>query len=268
MLELIQITNDAAFARRCDAIAGMRLFVDLERLGKAERQAGHDTFISRHAIDDVARIREGARRSRLMVRVNPLNPGTGQEIDAVLAQGPDLLMLPMFNDGSQLREFARLVSGRAPFSALMETGGALETVADWAGTDGLEEVYVGLNDLRLSLGHKFMFEALALGVVDRVADVARSNGRRFGFGGIARLDEGLLPGRDVLAEHLRLNSQAVILSRTFHRPDAGDSLERQVAALREAEERLARREPADVEADRVRIAEAIGAISRSLPPGA
>ena len=54
MLELIQITNDPAFARRCDALGGFRLFVDLERLGKAERQAGRNTFISAHRMDDVA----------------------------------------------------------------------------------------------------------------------------------------------------------------------------------------------------------------------
>ena len=63
-----------------------------------------------------------------------------------------------------------------------------------------------------------MFEPLANGLVERVAAAARRQGLRFGFGGIARLDEGLLPGRDVLAEHLRLGSQAVILSRTFHGP--------------------------------------------------
>ena len=60
MLELIQITNDPAFARRCDALGGMRLFVDLERLGKAERQAGRDTFISTHTLDDVGRVQAGA----------------------------------------------------------------------------------------------------------------------------------------------------------------------------------------------------------------
>ena len=52
--------------------------------------------------------------------------------------------------------------------------------------------------------------------VGRVAAMARARGLRFGFGGIARLDDGLLPGRDVLAEHLRLGSGSVILSRTFH----------------------------------------------------
>src|SRR6185369_17264009 len=114
MLELIQISNDPAFARRCDALGGFRLFVDLERLGKAERQAGRNTFISAHELADVARIRDAARRSRLMVRVNPLHEGTADELDAVLAHGPDLLMLPMFASGVELRSFSNLVAARAP----------------------------------------------------------------------------------------------------------------------------------------------------------
>jgi 2-keto-3-deoxy-L-rhamnonate aldolase RhmA len=268
MLELIQITNDPAFARRCDALEGMRVWVDLERMGKAERQAGRDTFISRHVIDDVARVRDVLRRTRLMVRVNPLHPGSAEEIDAVLAQGADQLMLPMFGGSADLQAFSRLVGARVPFTALLETPGALDTVADWAATPGLQEIYVGLNDLHLALGHRFMFEALALGLVDRVAEVAHRAGRRFGFGGIARLDEGLLPGRDVLAEHLRLGSQAVILSRTFHRPDIADSFEAQVAALRQAEAELAARDADSIEGDRVRIANAIRVLARDLPPRA
>ena len=265
MLELIQITNDAAFARRCDALRGLRLFVDLERLGKAERQAGRNTFISRHEITDVARIRDATRHGRLMVRVNPLHEHTRAEVDAVLAHGPDLLMLPMFTGPAAVREFAAIVEGRVPFTALLETSGAFETIHDWVGTPGLEEVYVGLNDLHLSLGLPFMFQPLALGMVDTVAARAREAGTRFGFGGIARLDEGLLPGRDVLAEHLRLGSRAVILSRTFHRDDGDSAFERQVAALREAESQLALRSPAQVESDRMRIAQAILRIADGMP---
>src|SRR4051812_20885162 len=85
MLELIQITNDPAFAQRCDALGGFRLFVDLERAGKAERQAGRNTFISTHQVEDVGRVKRVLQRSRLMVRVNPLHAGTASEIDAVLA---------------------------------------------------------------------------------------------------------------------------------------------------------------------------------------
>jgi hypothetical protein len=261
MLELIQISNDPEFARRCDALGGIRLFVDLERLGKAERQAGRNTFISAHELDDVGRIKRALSNSRLMVRVNPLNPGTRDEVEAVLAGGADMLMLPMFTQASELREFCGLVEGRVPVVPLLATGEALACLDDWVATPGLGEIYVGLNDLHLSLGHRFMFEPLALGMVDRVAAAARSNGVRFGFGGIARLADGLLPGRDVLAEHLRLRSGAVILSRTFHRSEDGGSFEDEVARLREAERELAQRTPAQVEDDARRIAASIQAIA-------
>jgi hypothetical protein len=268
MLDLIQITNDPDFARRCDALEGLRLFVDLERLGKAERQAGRNTFISMHEMDDVARVKAVLTRGRLMVRVNPLNPDSAAEVDAVLARGADLLMLPMFTCADELRAFSALVAGRAPIVALLETAGALATLDDWITTPGLYEVFVGLNDLHLSLGQHFMFEPLANGLVERVAVMAHRQGLRFGFGGIARMDEGLLPGRDVLAEHLRLGSQAVILSRTFHRPDEHGALahpfEVEVATLRQAERELAARTPAQIEADRARIAGVINAIAASI----
>lgn len=270
MIELIQITNDPDLARRCDALDGLRLLVDLERMHKAERQAGRNTFISSHSLDDVCRVRSALHRSALMVRVNPLHPGTAAEVDAVLAQGADALMLPMFATADDLRDFCAIVDARAPVTALLETAGALESLPQWIGARGLQEVYVGLNDLHLSLGLHFMFEPLSLGLLDRVAGPAHAQGLRFGFGGIARLDEGLLPGRDVLAEHLRLGSQAVILSRTFHRND-DDAFEASVAELREAEHSLARRSADQIEADRQRIWSAIETIAdqmrrRAAPP--
>jgi hypothetical protein len=264
MIELIQITNDPAFASRCDALDGMRLFVDLERLGKAERQAGRNTFISTHQVSDVRKVKSCLRRSRLMVRVNPVNPGTRDELEAVLDGGADMVMLPMFNDAAALEEFIRLARGRAPVVALLETPGALATLPDWIATPGLAEVYVGLNDLHLALGARFMFEPLADGVVDAVAAAAQRHGLGFGFGGIARLGEGLLSGRDVLAEHLRLGSRAVILSRTFHRADIEGRFEEEVLALRAAEGELARRTPEQVRSDEARIRAGIGRIAAGM----
>lgn len=266
MLDLIQITNDPAFARRCDAIPGMRLWVDLERLGKTERQAGRNTFISTHALDDVGRVKSQLRQAKLMVRVNPLHADSRAEVDAVIDQGADLIMLPMFEDAATLRAFAALVAGRCPIVPLLETSGALATLEDWIDTPGLWEVYMGLNDLHLSLGHRFMFEPLALGLVDRVAQAAHERGLRFGFGGIARLDEGLLPGRAVLAEHLRLGSGAVILSRTFHRADSDAVFEREVEALRQAEAELAARDPQAVAQGARATRETILRIADGLAP--
>lgn len=261
MIDLLQITNDPVFAQRCAALPGMRLFVDLERMGKVERQAGKNTFISTHRLDDVARIKAVAGATRVMVRVNPLHAGSATEVDAVLAHGADMLMLPMFKSAPELAAFAALVRGRAPIVPLLETAEALDSLADWVATPGLAEVFVGLNDLHLSLGCGFMFEPLAQGHVDRVAAAARQQGLRFGFGGIARMDEGLLPGRDVLAEHVRLGSQAVIVSRTFHGSDSANSFEDEVALLRQTEAAAHARSAAQVGADQVRIRARIQALA-------
>ena len=205
MIELLQITNDAKLAQICDRVSGVRIFVDLEQNGKAERQNGRDTFISTHKLEDVSRIKVLLRQAKLMVRVNPYqsnNPAASQaEVDAVLARGADMLMLPMFHDAQELNAFSDIVAGRTPIVPLLETAGALNTLDDWLDTPGIEEIFVGLNDLHLSLGCSFMFEPLLLGHVDRVASAAKARGLRFGFGGIARMDEGILPGRDLLAEH-------------------------------------------------------------------
>jgi hypothetical protein len=263
MIELIQVTNDPAFARRCDELEGFRLWVDLERMGKGERQAGRNTFISTHEMDDVGRVKAALKHAPLMVRINPLHPGSADEIDEVCVQGVDLLMLPMFTGPGDVRRFIELIDERAKAVVLLETAAAFDSIGEWIATPGLHEVYVGLNDLHMSLGLRFMFEPLAMGMLDRVAGACRAHGKRFGFGGIARLREGLLPGSDVLAEHLRLGSQAVILSRTFRESAADVPFEQQVADLRKAEKDLASRTPRQIEADRARIAAAIGEIADS-----
>lgn len=268
MIEFLQITNDPAIAARCDALPGMRIFLDLERNGKAERQAGRSTFISAHCMEDIAPVKTMLKHAQLMVRVNPLHDGTLSEVNAALEAGADLLMLPMFRNSEVLGRFSRIVGGRCPIVALLETREALNSITDWIETPGLWEVFVGLNDLHLSMGRNFMFEPLAQGLLDRVAAIVHRQGLRFGFGGIARLDEGLLPGRDVLSEHLRLGSRAVILSRTFRDASTVEPLDAQIAALRTAEAALALRSSAQVEADRQRIHAAIEEIARRMKAAA
>ena len=268
MIDLLTITNAPELAARCDQIAGMRVFVDLERDGKAERQKGHDTFISTHHVADVGRVKAVLNHSSLMVRVNPYqlhNPEISKnEVNEVLAQGADLLMLPMFTEARQVKAFCEMVDGRVPVVLLLETAGALNSLPEWLDTPGIHEVFVGLNDLHLSLGCRFMFEPLLQGHVDRVAEAVKLRGLRFGFGGIARMNEGVLPGRDVLGEHLRLGSKAVILSRTFNRLDEKKSFEHAVMALRLAETELGRRTTLEVEQDRLRVAGLIASLVDGL----
>ena len=80
-------------------------------------------------------------------------------------------------------------------------------------------IHLGLNDLHLELGMKFMFQLLSDGVVEQLGNKIKAAGIPFGFGGIARLDSGMLPGADVLKEHVRLGSSMVIVSRSFCNTD-------------------------------------------------
>ncbi|MGA8009373.1 MAG: aldolase/citrate lyase family protein [Thiomonas sp.] len=272
-MDFIQITNDPDFAAFAARSGVARLMVDLERHGKQARQGGLGTFISDHVPQDVARVRHAAPQTELIVRVNPLHAGSAAEIDQAIADGASHLMLPMFRGADTVAQFVSLVAGRARTIALLETGDALASVSQWAGQDGLHEIYVGLNDLHRELNMRFMFEPLAAGVVDLVASVARHREKRFGFGGIARLDEGLLPGRVVLGEHLRLGSSSVILSRTFNREriEAPESDWRAIYAaeidrLHHATQVLAKRDAAEIENDRLLAVDLITRVAQTLSP--
>ncbi|MDE2119729.1 MAG: aldolase [Betaproteobacteria bacterium] len=255
-MDWIQITNRPDFAAFAVDCGVPRIMVDLESLGKLERQGGLGTFISDHRPQDVARVRAAAPRAHLIVRINPWHAGSPQELEQVLRDGADSVMLPMFEQPHALRACAEAVAGRARLIALLETRGALDTLEAWADQQGLSEIYVGLNDLHRQLGCRFMFEPLADGSVERIAQAAHARDLRFGFGGIARLDEGLLPGRVVLAEHLRLGSQSVILSRTFNREmfeeptsDWRSVYREQLRCLAHCESVLAARSAAEVQSD-------------------
>ncbi|MEW6560818.1 MAG: aldolase/citrate lyase family protein [Pseudomonadota bacterium] len=270
-MDFIQITNDPDFAAFAVSCGVARIMVDLEQHGKQERQGGLGTFISDHVPADVPKVRRAVPHADLIVRVNPLHRDSGAEIDRAIADGASHLMLPMFRSAEVLAQFVALVAGRAQTIALLETRDALQTLPEWAGLAGLDEIYVGLNDLHRELGLSFMFEPLADGVVDRVAAEAKQHGKRFGFGGIARLDEGLLPGRVVLGEHLRLGSNSVILSRTFNREriEAPDSdwhgiYAEEIRRLRHAAQVLAQREPAEVESDRLLAMDLIRRVAQTL----
>ncbi len=204
----------AAFAARQGV---HRIFVDLESLGKQKRQGYLDTWMSSHQPGDVALVRPEVGAGQLLVRLNPWHEGSPEEIEAALASGADWLMLPMFRHLHELRSFCSAVAGRAPVIPLVETAEAFELLPQVPGVDGVGEVFIGLNDLRLSLGLRFLFEPLANGLLDQAARVLNAEGLPWGFGGLARHGEGLLPAEMILGEHVRLGSSRVILSRTFHR---------------------------------------------------
>ena len=216
-LRLMMIVNQPDIARYIAANGVDRIFVDLESLGKLERQGHRDTLISRHTFDDIIQVRRAVPHAPLLVRLNPWNKGSPSEIDESIERGADMLMLPMFRKHEEVSSFCRCVRSRVPVIPLVETPEAVAEINTIARIDGVREMYIGLNDLHIAMGTRFMFEPLANGLLDRVADTLQTVGMPFGFGGIARIGEGLLPAECIVGEHVRLGSSSAILSRTFHR---------------------------------------------------
>jgi len=245
------ITNNPHVATVVERAGVDRVFVDMETNGKAERQKFSDSVLSKHTLNDVERIRNVLSTSQLLTRVNPMYEGSKSEIDGAIERGSDLIMLPFFKTREEVEKFVDLVDRRAKTVCLVETKEAAESIDDILKTQGVDEYFVGLNDLHLSYGFKFMFEPLANGMVDELCKKFRLAGKPYGFGGVARVDKGDLLSNHVLAEHCRLGSSAVILSRAFMRVPEGNVSEspefeevfiREVAKLRKYERFLERRE--------------------------
>lgn len=225
MLKLMYITNQPEIARIADKNGVDRIFVDLETLGKQERQGGMDTVQSRHSIEDISRVKAVVEKAKIMVRVNPFHDATGEflsskdEIDAVIEAGADIIMLPYFKSVKEVETFIQYVNGRVKVLPLIETPEAVECIDEILALDGLDEIFVGLNDLSLGYGKKFMFELLTDGTLEILCAKFRQKDIPFGFGGIASLGKGMLPSEYIIREHYRLGSTCAILSRSFCRTD-------------------------------------------------
>lgn len=220
-LKLMYITNRPEIAQIAETAGVDRIFVDLEYIGKDKRQKGMDTVKNQHTVADIKRIREAITTSKLLTRVNPVHDATEEyessveEIDQVIKAGADYIMLPYFKTVREVEQFIDMVSGRAKTIPLVETPEAAEVIDDILKINGIDELYIGLNDLSLGYGKKFMFELISDGTVERLADRFKEKNIPFGFGGIAVLGKGLLPAEYVIKEHYRLGSSSAILSRSF-----------------------------------------------------
>ncbi len=209
------ITNDSQIALIAEKYGVGRIWIDLETLGKEERQKNMDTVKSNHTIEDVAVIKPLLSTSELLVRVNPWNDDSPKEIEAVIDAGADIIMLPMWKDLGTVKKFIDQVNGRIKTTLLLETKEAVECIDDVLEYGKFDEIHIGLNDLHLSYGLSFMFELLSNGIVEELCTKFARKGIPYGFGGIAKIGDGMLPAEKIIMEHYRLGSTRAILSRTF-----------------------------------------------------
>ena len=228
-LKLMYITNDPEVASVIEKHGVDRIFIDMEYIGKDERQKGLDSVKNHHTIEDIKNVRKAISVAQLLVRVNPIHDGSENEINSAIDAGADILMLPMFKTVKEVETFIRLVDKRCKICLLLETKEAVEIIDDIIQLDGIDEIHIGLNDLHLSYGLKFMFELISNGVVETLCNKFKKKGITFGFGGISKLGVGDVPAEYIIAEHYRLGSSMAILSRSF----CNCSIEKDISSIEE-----------------------------------
>lgn len=222
------ITNDPTVAKIVEEAGVDWIFVDMEFIGKDDRQSGFDTVQNHHTIEDIRNVKVAVKKAKILVRINPIHTGyngyfdSKDEIEAAVEAGADILMLPFFHTVQEVIDFIGFVKDcsnkycrEVKTCLLLETPEAAMLLDEILNVQGVDMIHIGLNDLHLAMGMKFMFQLLADGTVEQLTRKIRAKGIPFGFGGIAGLHSGALPGSYVLKEHYRLGSSMVIVGRSF-----------------------------------------------------
>ena len=180
-----------------------------------------DSVKNHHTVEDIEAIKNAVETAEVLVRVNPIHDATDEygssqeEIDATVKAGADIIMLPYIQSVDEVKTFIELVDSRVKTMLLIETPASAEALDEILEIPGIDEIYIGLNDLSLGYNKKFMFELLADGTVETLCLKCKLKGIPYGFGGIASLGNGTLPSEYIIREHYRLGSSSAILSRSF-----------------------------------------------------
>lgn len=193
--------------------------VDIERIGKADRQAKiKEARINDHGLEHLPSLRAAGSDIMLFARLNPLRTGSAEEIEHALALGAQVLMLPQFKCGAEVAEFCSLVAGRARVVPLLEDVAALDDLDAVLAACRDGEIMVGLNDLARSLGLAHPLCLANSQILEEFGSAARAHGVLWGFGGITspepRPDLPIQPD-DLLSRYADLGAQAAWISRTM-----------------------------------------------------
>lgn len=273
MLNLMYITKHPEIARIAEEAGVDWIFVDMEFIGKDYRQGGLDTVQNHHTVEDVANIRAAVTKAKVLVRINPIHdtmddyPSSEEEIEAVIQAGADIVMLPYFKTTEEVHRFIGYVGGRAKTCLLVETPEAADLLDQIVEIDGIDMIHIGLNDMHLALKMKFMFQLLTDGSVDKWTRIIAQKGIMYGFGGLASLNGGTVPGRMILKEHYRLRSQMVIVSRAFCNTDNMTDLDKVrsifnngIADIRKMENEMNKLSKEDFKNNHKAVCDAVGII--------
>jgi len=228
-LALMLFTHDPELANKAEEAGIDRIVVDFEFRGKKERQSGYHLEVNKATIDDLRRIRK-AVRIPVIARINPISPESGEEIRAVISEGADIVMLPMFRRTREVEDFLELTADAVGTNLLFETKDSVD-IAPALAMLKFDEYYIGLNDMAIDYNLSFAYDVLRY---EMVSSIRRAlGGRPFGFGGITVVGGGSpLKTTEILEKMARYGCSLAILRRAFKRDVQGRVMSEEVVKIK------------------------------------
>ncbi len=219
MINLFYITNNIIEAQIVDNLDIDWIFIDLEKIGKKERQIGRDTVLSNHSITDVENIKSKIFNTKIIVRCNPIGEWSEKEFDEFNARSSeiDMVILPYFKTKDEVKIFIDLLdTSKIDPALLIETSDAIINLEKILKIFPFKYFHIGLNDLHIERGTISMFEPYVDGTLMKISSIFKKNNQNFGIGGIGKIGANMFPSPEcILNEQIRLKSNGVILSRSF-----------------------------------------------------
>lgn len=213
------ITNDT-FKAAVAIKSGVRfVFIDMETLGKEERQKDRGAVFNCHTLQDVERICSLLPRENIMVRVNPIHENSENEINDVCLHRPGYVMLPYFKKINEVETAYKLLPRDTKLYLLFETIDSLELIPQIVASGMVSKIHLGLNDLAIEMGYKCIFKVLFDVRFLKAIDHLNKLGVNFGIGGVGKIGIHEIPAEMLITQFQKLGADSVILSRAFNSED-------------------------------------------------
>ena len=214
-MKYICFTNDCIIASSLDILNSVdTIFVDLEILGKFDRQGHTNGLISNHTFEDIKNLRNCLQSTCLGARIDPLNSNSEYQINKCIEYGVDVIMLPMFSTVEEVQKVISFINKRVSLDLLFETPASLEII-DFIPKESIRKIHFGINDLALAYSFKSMFNCLFFKGLENAAMKCMQKGYEFGIGGIGALGSKPINPELIFSKLIMMKSSRVILSRSF-----------------------------------------------------
>ncbi len=228
-LQFFLFSKDLDLALRAEKAGIDSIVLDWEMRGKAKRQKDHNLEMNLDSPQDIRALSSNLKIP-VSVRINSLWKNTSTEVDAAIANGAKIIMLPMAKSLNDVKQFLSIVDGQAKTIVQIETPELVEQLEGFNGLDW-DIAYIGLNDLMVSYGRSSIWETFSDGTAERIC--GSLCGRVYGFGGSTILGGGEpIINILILHEMVRLGASVTVMRRTLKRELLDSDFNAEIKALR------------------------------------